>query len=179
MLLRYGAVSGFNIVGHQSILFVANSFFDIDGGWANALAAGVMCVPAYLLSRNWVWQLEGEHSLARHVLPFWVITVVGLLVSTACAAGAQAAFGHGLAVNAAAFFGYFVVWVAKFFLLDRLFSTPSTRPPFLERPGAENRPLTFQKPDGAQTGTGRRRKRAPAVPEAGKGGQRGEPSGAR
>ena len=122
MVLRYGFVSAFNIVGHQSILFVANSLVDIEGGWANALAAGIMCIPAYLLSRNWVWQLDGDHNLTRHVLPFWLITVVGLLVSTACAAGAQSAFGAGLAVNAAAFMGYFIVWVAKFFILGRLFS---------------------------------------------------------
>ncbi|MDA3039127.1 MAG: GtrA family protein [Actinomycetota bacterium] len=120
-LIRYGAVSCVNIVGHQLILTIANSVMGVPGGPANAIAATIMCVPAYLLSRNWVWEVDGKHSVTGQVLPFWIITVVGLLVSTALAALAQSLFGKGLAVNAAAFLGYFLVWVMKFFVLERLF----------------------------------------------------------
>lgn len=120
-LVRYGAVSSVNIVGHQAILYVANSVADVAGGQANALAAIIMCLPAYLLSRNWVWDVDGAHSLRGQVLPFWIITVVGLVVSTVLAAIAQALFGGGIAVNAAAFAGYFLVWIAKFFVLEHLF----------------------------------------------------------
>lgn len=120
-LIRYGAVSGVNIVGHQLILTIANSVIGIPGGPANAIAATFMSVPAYLLSRNWVWQVDGKHSVTGHVLPFWVITVLGLLVSTGMAALAQSLFGEGLAVNIAAFLGYFIVWVIKFLVLERLF----------------------------------------------------------
>ena len=121
VLVRYAMLSGFNIVGHQVVLFLANSIRGWSGGPANLLAATVMCLPAYLLSRNWVWKLDGSHSFRRQVLPFWIITFVGLLVSTVCAATAQTVFGAGLAVNGGAFAGYFVVWVMKFFLLDRVF----------------------------------------------------------
>ncbi len=120
-LMRYGAVSAVNIVGHQSILFVANSIGGMPGGPANALAATIMCLPAYLLSRNWVWNVDGEHSLRGQVVPFWVITIIGLVVSTVMAAAAQAMSGSGLVVNVAAFAGYFFVWIAKFFILERLF----------------------------------------------------------
>ena len=120
-LLRYGAVSATNIVGHQVILSIANSGLDIPGGPANAIAAAIMSVPAYLLSRNWVWQVDGKHSIRGQVLPFWVITILGLVVSTAMAAGAQSIFGEGVAVNIAAFLGYFIVWVIKFLVLERLF----------------------------------------------------------
>jgi putative flippase GtrA len=122
-VFRYGTVSAINVVGHQSILFLANSpsVGGMSGGPANALAATIMCVPAYLLSRNWVWQVDGAHSVKFQVLPFWVITIIGLLVSTAMAAAAQAAFGAGLAVNIGAFAGYFLVWIAKFLVLQRLF----------------------------------------------------------
>lgn len=120
-LLRYGAVSGINIVGHQVILSVANSGLDIPGGPANAIAATIMSIPAYLLSRNWVWRVDGKHSMTGQVLPFWVITILGLVVSTAMAAAAQSIFGEGVAVNIAAFLGYFIVWVIKFLVLERLF----------------------------------------------------------
>lgn len=119
---RYVAVSVFNIVGHQAVLYSANSLAGWSAGPANLLAAAIMSTFAYLLSRNWVWAVEGTHSIKRHILPFWTIVVVGLIVSTGLSAGAEELFGAGLAVNAASFAGYLVVWVAKFFVLSRVFA---------------------------------------------------------
>lgn len=121
MATRYLLVSTFNFVGHQVLLFLANSVWGWPGGVANVFAACVMSIPAYLLSRAWVWEVNGRHDVRRQVLPFWAITAAGLLVSTVLAATADAVFGAGLAVNLASLIGYFIVWVAKFFLLDRLF----------------------------------------------------------
>ncbi len=124
---RYVAVSAFNFAGHQILLYIANSVWGWEGGWANMFAACVMAGPAYVLSRTWVWELDGKHDFQRHVLPFWAIAIAGLALSTLLAAVADAAFGAGLAVNVASLVGYFVIWVAKFFLLDRVFvSPPST-----------------------------------------------------
>lgn len=121
MAVRYIAVSAFNFVGHQILLFLANSSWGWQGGWANLFAAGVMAMPAYLLSRAWVWEVNGKHDFRGEILPFWLIAVAGLIVSTLLASFADRAFGAGLAVNLASIVGYFIVWVAKFFLLDRLF----------------------------------------------------------
>ncbi len=123
MLARYLLVSMFNIAAHQSVLFVLNKVMGWPGGWANACAALLVSIPAYFLSRNWVWEVDGDHDLRSQVVPFWIITIVGLVVSTAFAAAAEGAFGNGLPVNIASLFGYFVVWVGKFFLLDRLFAS--------------------------------------------------------
>lgn len=121
---RYLFVSAFNFVGHQAFLFLANSIWGWSGGVANVFAACVMSVPAYLLSRAYVWEVDGRHDMRRQVLPFWAITLAGLVVSTLLAALADRIFGAGIAVNIASLIGYFIVWVAKFFLLDRLFSGP-------------------------------------------------------
>jgi len=118
-------VSAFNFVGHQALLFLANSVWGWSGGVANMFAAIVMSVPAYLLSRAWVWEVEGSHDMRRHVLPFWAITFVSLIVSTVFAAVADNVFGAGIAVNIASLTGYFIVWVAKFFVLGRLFAAPT------------------------------------------------------
>lgn len=126
MATRYLLVSAFNFLGHQGLLYLANSIWGWPGGVANMFAASVMSVPAYLLSRAWVWEVNGRHDMRRQVLPFWAITVTGLVVSTLMAAGADQAFGAGLAVNFASLVGYFIVWVAKFFLLDRLFGGAPT-----------------------------------------------------
>ena len=122
---RYLLVSTFNFVGHQAFLFLANSVWGWSGGVANVFAACVMSIPAYLLSRAWVWEVDGRHDMKRQVLPFWAITFTGLVVSTLFAAIADRVFGAGIAVNIASLIGYFIVWVAKFFLLDRLFGSPS------------------------------------------------------
>lgn len=114
-------VSAINFVGHQAFLFLANSVWGWSGGVANVFAACVMSMPAYLLSRAWVWEVDGRHDMRRQVLPFWAITVLGLVVSTLFAAIADRVFGAGVAVNIASLIGYFIVWVAKFFMLDRLF----------------------------------------------------------
>ena len=125
MATRYVLVSAFNFAGHQAFLFLANSVWGWPGGVANIFAACVMSIPAYLLARAWVWEVDGRHDMRRHVLPFWAITFAGLVVSTVFAAIADSAFGAGIAVNLASLVGYFIVWVAKFFLLDRLFSGAS------------------------------------------------------
>lgn len=121
---RYLLVSTFNFVGHQLFLFLANSVWGWSGGVANVFAACVMSIPAYLLSRAWVWEVDGKHDVRRQVLPFWAITFTSLVVSTVLAALADRIFGAGLAVNLASLLGYFIVWVGKFFLLDRLFGGP-------------------------------------------------------
>lgn len=126
MVKRYMIVSVFNIVSHQAILFVANSLWGWSGGSANVLAASIVCVFAYFLNRNWVWASEGSHSFRRQILPFWATIIVGLIVSTALSAGAEARFGSGLAVNLASFVGYGFVWVGKFFVLSRVFGNSAT-----------------------------------------------------
>lgn len=124
---RYLVVSAINTLNHQLVLFVANSVWNWTGGWANAFAACVAALPAYLMSRAWVWEVSGRHSLRREVIPFWTIALVGLIVSTLFAEAADRWFGAGLVVNFASLVGYFVVWVGKFLLLDRLFtSAPAT-----------------------------------------------------
>lgn len=126
---RYIAVSVINTVNHQALLFLANSVWDWTGGWANVFAATTAAVPAYLLSRAWVWEVSGRHSFRSEVLPFWTIALVGLLVSTLCAEVADRVFGAGIAVNIASLVGYFFVWVAKFVLLDRMFTAAGESEP--------------------------------------------------
>lgn len=55
------------------------------------------------------------------VLPFWAIALVGLVVSSLTAEAADRLFDHPLMISVGSIIGYFVVWVAKFLLLDRLF----------------------------------------------------------
>ncbi len=118
---RYLAVSVINIVNHQALLYLANSVWHWAGGWANVFAAMVAAIPAYLLSRAWVWEISGRHDWRTEVLPFWIIALLGMGVSSVFAEMADRWFGAGLVVNLASLVGYFLVWIAKFFLLDKVF----------------------------------------------------------
>ncbi len=121
-------VSAVNVVNHQIILQLALRLWDWSGGWANAFAASTAAVPAYFMSRYWVWQVRGRSSLRDEVLPFWAIALLGLLVSSITAEVADRLFDEPLMVSAGSIAGYFIVWVAKFLLLDRLFGTGGSQP---------------------------------------------------
>ena len=125
--IRYLGVSVVNVFNHQIVLFIANTIWGWSAGWSNVFAACVAAGPAYLLSRAWVWEVTGKHDLRKEVLPFWILAVVGLVVSTASAAAAGKTFGDGILVNLGSLVGYFVVWVGKFVLLGRIFDDRSNR----------------------------------------------------
>ncbi len=119
---RYVIVSAINVLNHQIVLYVANSVWGWPGGWANAFAASVALVPAYFLTRTLVWSVNRSHSVRREVVPFFALALLGLVVSSGTSAVGQAIFGAGLFVNVASMIGYVGVWVAKFFVLERIFA---------------------------------------------------------
>jgi len=119
---RYLLVSALNVVNHQVLLQIGLRLFEWSGGFANVVAAMISVIPAFLLSRYWVWQVSGSASLKSEIVPFWVIAVIGLVVSSGTAQWADNAFGEPLLVSAASLAGYLLVWVAKFFVLNGLFS---------------------------------------------------------
>ncbi|HUS60801.1 MAG TPA: GtrA family protein [Acidimicrobiales bacterium] len=128
--LRYGAVSAFNVVFGQSLLLVGFVALHWSARSANLFAAAVGVLPAYLLSRRWVWQRAGRSDLWREVAPFWAITLVGLVASTAAAGAgesvAKAFTGsrstQSLVVMAATLLAFGIVWAVKFLMFDRLFA---------------------------------------------------------
>lgn len=119
--LRYIVVSVLNLVNHQAMLLLANTGWGWSGGKANAFAAAVAAIPAYMLSRNWVWKSQGSYSFRAEILPFWSIALLGLVVSSLMAEGADRVFGDGLPVALGSIAGYVIVWVVKFLLLEKLF----------------------------------------------------------
>ncbi|MEL7156724.1 MAG: GtrA family protein [Actinomycetota bacterium] len=124
---RYAAVSVVNVVNHQALLNLANSGWGWSGGQANVFAAVIAAVPGYLLSRQWVWKMQGTHSIRDEIAPFWILALLGLVVSTVLAEAADRIFETWIWVAGASLFGYFVVWVLKFIVLDRLFERAAAR----------------------------------------------------
>lgn len=118
---RYLITSVINVINHQLLLQMALRWWGWSGGMANAFAAMVAVIPAYLLSRYWVWEVSGPNSVKREIGPFWLIAIAGLVLSTAAAEAADRLFGSEWLVSVGSLAGYFVVWVVKFALLNVVF----------------------------------------------------------
>jgi putative flippase GtrA len=101
--------------------------FGLHAGGARTAAAAAWATGAivnYFLNRHWAWRRRGRASLSRELLPYWITSVVSLLVSmwathAASALAPRLSGDHTLAtvlVGAAYLGTYGVLFVLKFCL---------------------------------------------------------------
>ena len=120
-LIRFGAVSAFNVVFGQSLLLIAQTVFEWSAVASNIFSVSVSAVPAYVLSRYWVWQKRGKNHFMREVVPFWSLAFLGLLLSTGAVWYVQQQWDpHPLVINLTNLSAFGVVWASKFVILDRV-----------------------------------------------------------
>jgi putative flippase GtrA len=128
-LVRFGAVSAFNVVLGQILLFTTQVALDWPAVTANIFAVSVGAVPAYLLSRYWVWEKRGKNQIMREVVPFWTLALIGFAVSTLAVWYVDTRWNVGpLAVNLTNLVAFGTVWVAKFSILDRMLFSSEEAP---------------------------------------------------
>lgn len=118
--LKYCSVSAFNVVAGQAMLLMFHTGFGWPGWAANLGAIVVGTGPAYLISRRWVWEKTGKHSLSGEVLPFWALNGLGTVLSTLFVGLADVIWKSAVAVSAASIAAWFLVWVIKYFMMDRV-----------------------------------------------------------
>jgi putative flippase GtrA len=124
-LLRFGAVSAFNVVLGQVLLYGAQ----MTAGWSpvvsNVFAVSLGAIPAYLLSRYWVWEKRGRNHFLREVVPFWSLALLGFVISTLAIWWVDSRFASPpWAINLTALIAFGIVWVVKFVVLDRVLFRP-------------------------------------------------------
>ena len=128
-LFRYFGVSAFNVVFGQSLLALFYSVLDWRAWLANLLAVCISAGPAYWMSRHWVWEQSGSHSVRAEIAPFWGLALLGLGISTVTTSFADNRWHTGLAVQAASIAAFGSVWVFKFFVLEHLMWKQPTEVP--------------------------------------------------
>jgi putative flippase GtrA len=124
---RYVAVSVVNTAVGECLLIGALWLLRWPAWGANVFAAALAAGPAYVMSRRWVWRMVGHSHFAGEVVPFWSLAFLGLALSSGAVVVAQHAalsahVSRGwetLGVAVAALTAYGVVWVLRFFILDR------------------------------------------------------------
>jgi len=126
-LVKYSMVSAISIVVSVSVQQVA-FFLTHNGVLSQIVAVAVGTVPSYELNRRWTWRKNGPSHLWREIVPFWVMSFVGLVFSTACVYVAERwAEGRDLSkgktsvlILFASLAAFGLLWIGKFLIINHL-----------------------------------------------------------
>jgi len=132
-LAKFAAVSAVAVVVSQTTLLVTFGLLGWSARPANLTAFVLSTIPSFELNRRWTWRQAGRRHMRRELVPFWILAFIGLLASDVAtreaarlSAEVESRPARTLLVMLASLVAYGVLWVVKFFLLDRL--VWSTRP---------------------------------------------------
>ncbi|MEZ5207129.1 MAG: GtrA family protein [Acidimicrobiales bacterium] len=124
---KYSLVSVVNVLFGGGLLLLLQTHMNPTE--ANVLSVMVSSVPAYYMNRAWVWGKRGKSHLKREVLPFWFFVVAGLILSTIAIHFAEDHTENKFVILFVQLCAFGVLWVLRFFLLDRLFHLEADAPP--------------------------------------------------
>lgn len=128
-VIRFGAVSAFNVIFGQAILYGAQVVLHWAPVAANVFAVSLGTFPAYILSRYWVWEKRGKNRIVSEILPFWILTLVGFALSTTAVWLVDSRWDASpILINLTNLTAFGLVWLAKFFVLDRVLFKPEKAP---------------------------------------------------
>ena len=155
--LRYGTVSMVATATSLTVLGVLVSTTSVPAGIANVLATAVGAVPSFELNRRWVWKRTGPRSVRNEVVPFWLLSLAGLALSTlavsltAAWAGSSGLDGAArtVAIEVANLAAWGSLWVAQFLILDRHLFRPSLIRPSQTGAAASVTTITSHRTDEA------------------------------
>jgi putative flippase GtrA len=120
LAIKYSMVSVIGVTITQVLLVLLIGILDHDPVGSNVAAVSVCAIPVFFLNKRWVWNHDAKVSFRREVLPFWVFTLAGLLLSTGFVALAHSVSDSQVLVMAASIGGFGILWVAKFLFLDQV-----------------------------------------------------------
>ncbi|MAJ88913.1 MAG: hypothetical protein CL416_04850 [Acidimicrobiaceae bacterium] len=119
-IMRYCGVSVINVLVGQGVLAFCLIVMEFGGVASQIISVMVSAIPAYFLSRQWVWKQDGEVSFRNEVLPFWGMALVGLALAVTCIAAMERVTDQPPVLMATSLGAFGVVWVAKYVILDRV-----------------------------------------------------------
>jgi len=94
--------------------------------YATLLAFAISTIPNYLLNRYWVWNKRSANSLRSEIVPFCLLALLGATLSTAFVAIADIFTDENLIFVGLNIFAFGLVWVLKFFVLEKYLFTDTT-----------------------------------------------------
>lgn len=128
VFIKYAISSFVTTVLTYLIIFITYDLMRISSArLCNFIASVISIPPSYWLNRKWAWGKSGKGHLWQEVIPFWVIALAGLFIST-IAVYYAAKYGNYLTksrhittifVAGTNFVTYGVLWLLRFFLLNK------------------------------------------------------------
>ncbi len=129
-LFRYTMVSVVSTVVSFGVLALVFGVLHLWGEIGSTVFANVVAtVPSYYLNRMWVWGKGGKSHLMKEIVPFWVMSALGIVVSIGGAAVARhigiahhlSHFEQTVVVLVANLISFGIFWVLKYLVFNRLF----------------------------------------------------------
>ncbi len=166
---KYAAVSVVNVIVGQGLLLLFHAILHVGQTLSNVLAVCISAVPAYYMSRAWVWGRKGKSHFKTEVLPFWIFIGVGLVFSTVMVAVGSAVAGTNgenvadltlfqkLLPNILNMFAFGILWVVRFFLMEKMFAK---RPELIEELVGEDFIEAVEGPEAVRKAEDAARRRA-------------------
>ncbi|HEX4686334.1 MAG TPA: GtrA family protein [Nocardioides sp.] len=133
-VLRFGTGSVVATVCSQTTFLLVYGPAGASTTTASVLAWFAGAIPNYWINRSWTWGRRGRPSVRRELLPYAAI-ILGTLVLAIVATAAMDDLldgtsvsdeGRTLLVTGTYFAVYAVMFVVRFLLFDRLFTTEKT-----------------------------------------------------
>jgi putative flippase GtrA len=154
--VRYASASVISTLLGLSVLSVLIGAVGYPAVWSNVIAVAIATVPSFELNRRWVWADNGEHSILRQAVPYFVLSLVGLVISTFAVHVASNATHHSSrlvhtgAAEVANVASYGTFLLLEFLACDRILFRSSRRGPrSSERPASLKRPRPDEESAGA------------------------------
>ena len=79
--MRYVAMSGVAVVVSQVTILITYGLLKWNEIASQSAAVVISTIPAYFMSRMWVWEKGGRSHLWKEVVPFWAISIGQFLIS--------------------------------------------------------------------------------------------------
>jgi putative flippase GtrA len=129
-IIRFTSVSAVSTVVSFSSISIFYGFHIIKGViWATVAGNLVATMPSYYLNRSWTWGKRGRSHFRKEIVPFWLMSLLGIGVSMIGAAWIRGVvhnhhWSHLVNTGLVSFtnlvsFGLF--WVLKIMVFNRIF----------------------------------------------------------
>src|SRR4029450_13207513 len=105
-LAKYSAASVVAICVGQPVFWICNGLLGWDAIVSNLVSVSCGAVPNYLINRRWTWSQSGKNRLWGEGIPFWVMSVLGMIASMVAVPYAEDRWGTPLEVVAANLTGF-------------------------------------------------------------------------
>jgi putative flippase GtrA len=130
-MLRYTMVSLISFVISVTLITITYGILRLGSEVVCTFVSNVLAgIPNYFLNRKWVWKKGGRSHLWREVVPFWALSITGILFALFTASLAQhfsnthhlQHLARTVVVVGANVAAFGILWVLKFLIFNRLFA---------------------------------------------------------